>query len=142
MKDLNSIRKWDTTKLGCFIDKTQVTRDENKTSKALASSPVLVDPNSAHIIKLVSTVSHSHTASLLGKSLKNQHYFASSNSFEITDGSRRTLYPVPLLSLGGKPLVISLFEDDPMPFGRPMPFFLKRSSPSLWRQPSRFPAAR
>ena len=106
------------------VDKTQVTKDENKTAKALASSPVLVDPNSAHIIKLVSTVSHSYTASLLVKNAKNQHYFAGSESFEITDGSRRTLYPVPLLSLGRKPLVISLFEDDPMPFGRPMPFFL------------------
>ena len=124
------------------VDKTQVTRDENETSKALASSPVLVDLNSAHISELVSTVSHSHTASLLGKSAKNQQHSAGSESFEVTDGSRRTLYPVPLLSLGGKPLVISLFEDYPMPFGQLMPFFLKRSSPSLWRQPSRVPAAR
>ena len=52
-------------------DKTQVTKDENKTAKALASSPVLIDPTLAHISELVSKVSHSHVAPLVGECAKN-----------------------------------------------------------------------
>ena len=57
------------------VDKTQVTRDENETSKALASSPVLVDPTPTHIKELVSAVSHSHIAPLRGKSVKKSIAF-------------------------------------------------------------------
>jgi len=66
------------------VEKTQVTSDENETSKALASCPVLADPTPVHIDELVFAISHCHAAPLLSKSAKNPQHSASSESFEVS----------------------------------------------------------